>query len=1059
MQPYLRHPTIASDRVAFIAEDDVWVAPVTGGRAHRITTGDGEAHHPALSPDGSRVAYSRRVGVTAEVWVAPVDGGRAHRITWLGGLALVRGWSPDGRICFSCDAEEPFRQSHALYLATPGAGPLERLPWSRVRDIGWSQDGAVVLGRNTADPATWKRDRTGTSGRLWVDRHGEGEFREILGSLAGNLACPMCVGSRVWFVADHEGVGNLYSCRPTGRDVRRHTDHDTFYARWAATDGQRVVYQHAGDVWIVPPDGGQAAPIELDVPVSGHRRRPRVVTAAKGLTDARLSADGERLAVESRGQVTRMGTFRGGAHAITAPGVRHRLPRPVTDTALLVVSDEGGEEHLELVGSDGDPRPVAALEGRVRGLEVAPDGSRCAATTHRGALFTVDLTTGEAHEVDRAPHGWIDDVTWSPDSRWLAYAHATVSDHIRTIRILDVPTGQVHPLTEPRFHDAQPSFDPTGRYLYFLSGRGFEPAIDVMGFELSFPRPVRAFAVALRADVPPPFEPGPADLVDGAPDGRDGVEIEFEGLAGRICPVPVPPGRYSRAIGARQGVLLKADPLEGQQDIGSASADPPAKAALQLVTLGSGEVVTLSETITSVVAGDDRRHVLVRAGSALRRIAVGSEPPGDAEPASVGPATGWIDLDRVRVEVDPPSEWRQMFDEVCRRTAEFYWTPDLAGVDWAAITQQYRPLLERLGSRADLSDLIWELHGELAVSHAYESGGDRGHAIHDDPEVGDLGVDLRWDGRRRGWVVEAVYDGDVWDPGRASPLVGPGRGVRAGEVIRAVDGVGVSAGEPLGKMLAGRVGKEVDVVVGTGSSRRTITTRPLGDDRPARYRSWVERNRELVLAATEGRVGYLHVPNMDGPGFAEFHRGWYAEFDRDALIVDARFNEGGFVSTLVLEKLRRRPIGLARYRWRDDQWYPRQATAGPVVAMANEHTGSDGDLFSHAFRLLDLGPLVGTRTWGGVIGIMQKEPLVDGTAISHPEFAHWFPDVGWELEGTGAQPSHEVENRPQDDAAGIDRQLEKAIALATSALRRTRRLRADGRPLDRSRPELPVRPA
>lgn len=1004
MRPYLRHPTIAGNTIAFVAEDDIWVAPATGGRATRVTAADGIASFPRLSPDGRRIAYSRQDGAGIEVWVVDADGGEPVRRTWLGAISQVRGWLPDGRIVFTSDADQPFRQIYALHAVDADGGPVEALHLGAARDIAIGES-FTVLGRNTADPARWKRYRAGSAGRLWVGRD---TFRPLRHDLP-NPASPMILGARVWFLSDHEGIGNLYSCRRNGADLQRHTDHDEQYARWATTDGTRIAYQCAGDVWIHDPATATSTTVELDVPVAARRAGTTRAKAAASLGPARVAPTydidhtGDRVAVEVRGASATCDI--GSGPVTTIDGVaRHRMPRFLPDGRVAVVVDDAVEIDGRLIALPGRP------------FEVASSATHLAVATHEHDVVLVDIERGRATVIDRSDHGAAGGPTFSPDGAWLAYTVATAGAFIRQIRLHEVATGTTTELTRGEFGDARPSFDPSGRYLWFLSAREFVPTADPMGFELHFPRPVRPFVVTLRAEDPDPFHPATV------PAEPDDVRIDLEGIADRVRAVPVDAGRYSQLFAVHGGVVLRSDPIEGQLDFTLVPTDVPAPSEVVLVTIGDGRVQTLATGVTDLVASGDRSHLLVRKGRSLERIRAAGTTP---EPAPV-------DLDRVSVAVDRRAEWRQVFDEAWTLMDRFYWTPDMGSVDWPAMRARWEPMLDRLTSRSDLSDVLWELYGELGVGHAYEFGGDLDVPAGD--ALGALGADVRWDGRS--WVVDRILEGDAWDLARSSSLRGPGLDVRDGDRIVAIAGRPLDASTTPRAALAGMAGREVIVTTKRGRTTRDATIRALADERALRYRDWVTANRRRVHEETSGRCGYVHVPNMGNPGFAEFHRAFYAELGRDALIVDVRYNEGGHVSTLVLEKLQRRRLGWTVYRWQRPEPYPRQSVNDVIVGMCNEHSGSDGDLFSHAFRMLEIGPLVGERTWGGVIGINMKEPHADGTMTAQPELAHWFPDVGWDLEGTGAVPTHEVLVPPEDDAAGRDRQLDEALRLVTSALKR-----------------------
>jgi tricorn protease len=420
----------------------------------------------------------------------------------------------------------------------------------------------------------------------------------------------------------------------------------------------------------------------------------------------------------------------------------------------------------------------------------------------------------------------------------------------------------------------------------------------------------------------------------------------------------------------------------------------------------------------------DGKTMVLRAGQRLRVLVAGRKAEDGDE---AGRKSGWIDLERVRVPVDPGSEWTQMLREAWRLQRDNFWTADLSGVDWPAVWERYRRLLPRLATRGDLSDLMWEMQGEFGTSHAYEGGGDYRSSPY--YGYGFLGADLSWDPESGGYRVDRVVRGDPWEDDGDSPLHAPGARIAAGDVILGIDGRRVSAENPVNALLVGKGGAEVALLVRSPGSEkpRTVVVQTLEGERRLRYRAWVEQNRARVHEASDGRIGYVHIPDMGARGYAEFHRAWLAEARREGLIVDVRHNGGGNVSQLILEKLSRKPLGYVVTRWGVPSPYPAEAVAGPMVAVCDEYAGSDGDIFSHAFKLLKLGPLVGKRTWGGVIGIWVRHALVDGTHTTQPEFAHWFHDVGWGVENYGTDPDIPVAIRPQDAARGEDPQLQRAI--------------------------------
>jgi tricorn protease len=695
-----------------------------------------------------------------------------------------------------------------------------------------------------------------------------------------------------------------------------------------------------------------------------------------------------------------------------------------------------------------------------------------AVANHRHELHLVDLDAGTSRLLDRSEHGALDGIVWSPDGRWLAYSFATTA-RTRAIKVCEVGSGATHLVTKPEFRDVHPSWDPDGKFLYFLSYRVFDPVYDALYFDLGFPRAVRPYLVTLRADEPSPFVPKPRGMggapaakkpeekPTGAADGETApagavaaLRIDLDGIGDRIVPVPVPEGRYSQVAGIKGKILFTSWPVLGSLGRDSFSGGAGPRGSLECYDLAEQRHDVLASGISSFEVSRDGQTLAYRSGRRLRVIKAGEKPPDVDD----GPSrrSGWLDLDRVRVSVDPGSEWMQMFKEAWRLQRDHFWAEDMSGVDWWLVLDRYMPLVGKVATRLEFSDLMWEMQGELGTSHAYELGGDYRPA----PAylIGHLAADLAWDAEAETWRFTHIVAGDPWEPDAGSPLRAPGVRIAEGDRLLAVNGRPVDAVSTPAAVLVNQAGLAVELTVARadGTERRRVVVSTLRDDRPARYREWVSANRARVHEATGGRVGYVHVPDMGARGYAEFHRSYLAEVERDALIVDVRFNGGGHVSQLVLEKLARRRIGYDVSRWGEPEPYPADSPAGPLVAVTNEHAGSDGDIFTHGFKLLGLGPVVGKRTWGGVIGIAPRHALVDGSLTTQPEYAFWFCDVGWSVENYGTDPDVDVDIRPQDHVERRDPQLDKAVDLALAALQTYRPLAADL--ARRPRLELPTLP-
>ncbi|MFE0417153.1 S41 family peptidase [Streptomyces tendae] len=1229
---YLRLPHLSGDQLCFVAEDDLWLASLDGpGRAWRLTVDRTKAGPPRFSPDGRHIAYTSWRSLVPEVHLVPVDGGPGRQLTHWGGFdTRVCGWSPpdpDGTTAVLAVAShgEPFSHLTWAYKVTPDGDPGRKLPWGPVTDIQAADlDGErrtlLLTGTPPHEPAAWKRYRGGATGRLWL--HGE----RLLPDLGGHLAAPMFVGGRIAFLSDHEGVGNLYSCAPDGSDLRRHTDHDAFYARNAASDGTRVVYQCAGDLWIVEDLAPGSAPRRLDVRLSGTRagRRTYQVPAAQHVGGVSVDETGRASAVVVRGSLYWLTHRDGPARTIAdTPGVRVRLPEMLGESGRIAyVTDAEGEDAVEIAhlpratGGRATRRLASGRLGRVLELVSDPAGDRLAVASHDGRLLILDVaepdaemaraldavdtgypadaggedaawttartdttpdalpgvpgaggtgtpgdgtprgdsatdgtagagtttsggtaerapagdgtarrdpadrgTAPDAHEAGaprdepgrgpgpavgdtgtpggpgvpptaggtgtvtpggpgtpataggrvteliRSVNGPVRDLAFSPDGAWLTWSHPGIGRTLRQIKMarIDGPEGTlVVDVTNGRFEDENPVFTRDGRYLAFLSWRGFDPVYDVHTGDLSFPLGCRPYLVPLSSATPSPFALNPEgrpaagglDPLEDEPGEGGAVTVEVEGLENRVTPFPVTASKYSALEPVAGGGLVWLRwPISGALGETFANpADPSERPTLEHFNLAKAKKSELVDHLDWFrVSGDGSRLVVLDEGD-LR--AVPATEVGD------GDSTTWIDLRRILHEVDPAAEWHQSYDEAGRLIRAYFWDPGMCGIDWDAVLDQYRPLLERVASPDEFADLLREVLGELGTSHAYVVAARRNEGpAHYQRWQGLLGANFVC--REGRWVAKRILPGDSSDSRARSPLAGTG--IRDGAVLTHVDGRPVDPVLGPSPLLAGAGGTTVELTFAPaegcrGPSRRVAVV-PLVDERPLRYQDWVAKRREVVRELSGGRCGYLHIPDMGGSGWAQFNRDLRMEVSRPALIVDVRGNAGGHISELVIEKLTRTILGWDLTRDAQPVSYTSNAPRGPVVAVADEATSSDGDMITAAFKLLRLGPVVGQRTWGGVVGMTGRHRLGDGSVITVPMNAAWFDAYGWSVENYGVAPDVEALRTPLDWAEGRYPVLDEAVRLALELLETNPPATPPGYDAvpDRSRPPLPPR--
>ncbi len=1060
---YYHHPSVFQDRVVFVSEDDLWLVWTTGGEAIRLTALRAAPSRPRFSPDGSTVFFTGLEEGSQDLYAIRAKGGDVRRLTHLGCSTFVAGFLLDGRVVVATDARSPFLRMHRLFAVNPEGGEPEALPYGRATDLSFGPSGQVAVGRrNLREFAYWKRYDGGTAGQIWVDPTGSGTFRHF-DTLAGDQESPMWVGDRLFFLSAHESVGHLYSVRSDLTDLRRHSPSSVYYARNASSDGRSVVYHSGGDLYIL--ESGASSSRRLDFawhPMARERSR-RFISASRYLQGYALSPKGESLGLVTRGKPFVLGNWEGPVLQVgEVQGTGYRLARFLPDgERVAVISDRTGEESLEihsLLGPHAQPDTYATGQiGRAYELTVSPRGDRIALTNHRMEVVLVDLPSGQYRVADRSMHGRVRHLAWSPDGRYLAYSWPETL-RTRAIRVLSLETGEAVTVTRPVLRDYAPEFDPKGRYLYFLSARVYNPVYDDLQFSLGFPGGERPYLVTLKHTTENPFLAKPRPLVEepepkgreraqaespASPDAQEHLQgspgdsdvslnIDFEGITDRVLAFPVPEGHYGQLLALDDKVLFTRFRVQGVLSPPERLNEPTGE--LWAYDLREGKAKFLVGSLTSCALSADRRTLayasserlrVVRAGDRVEAAVGGNgnrQGNGSSEP---GRTSGWVDLGRVKVSVDPPAEWGQMLREAWRNMRDHFWTEDMSGVDWPRVYELYSRLLPRIASREELWDLMWEMQGELGTSHAYVRPAEGPDA----PSYpgGSLGADFVWDPEREGYRIVHIVEGTAWSETEDSPLHAPGVGVTVGDVLKAVNGIRLGPRLTPGAVLVNLAQADVALTVTGESGERTVTVHTLRDETAARYREWVEKSRAYVHSRTNGQVGYVHVPNMMGLGFAEFHRGFLTEAQREALVVDVRFNGGGHVSQLLIERLRRRIIGYQTPRWGVAASYPAEAVSGPIVCLTNEHAGSDGDIFSQAFKTYGIGPLVGTRTWGGVIGISGERSLVDRTVTTQPEFSFWFEGPGWGVENHGVDPDILVEDPPENGGEGRDAQLERAV--------------------------------
>ncbi|OJW52600.1 MAG: hypothetical protein BGO67_06620 [Alphaproteobacteria bacterium 41-28] len=1051
---YYRNPTLRKDKLVFVADDDLWEVPLSGGKAERLTAGLGEANDPSFSPDGKWIAFTSMNEGHPEVYVMPSEGGEAVRLTYVSEGSQVVGWTVDGEVIFSSTKNNPFRL-RSLFKVDLKMGKIKQIPCGPANYISFEPKGkGCVIQRHGHGYVSWKRYRGGTAGELWIDRQGTGKFQKLI-DIKGNALFPLWVQNRIYFISDHQGHGNVYSCTPEGKDLKRHTSHEDYFVRGLSHDGTTFVYTAGGSLFRFSPENKTSQKIVVDFASSFSQRSRKFLDAGSYLSGYSLDKNGSSLSIITRGRPFSFANWEGAVQQYgEKDGIRYKSASWLHDNKrLLIVSDREGEDRLEIHESDPLEAPKILKKmnlGRILSIKPSPTQDEVVLINHRCELIHVNLKTQKLHLIDKSTFGDMWGLDWSPDGKWIAYDYP-LNDRLRAIKLCERKAFKVHVITRPLLEDFRPSFDPSGKVLYFLSKRTYSPYSDNLQFEMGFPKGTKPYLILLDETLTSPFIPQlrgeevKPDKKEKKEEEVKSIKIDLKGIEDRILEFPVPEGDYVAIRGIPGGkVLYLSRPL--QSSLGGEDEDRSSNGNIECYDFATKKEETLIPKVSSFTLSGDSQWLCYYASRKLRVVKAGEKPQENDPSYRKG---GWIDLNRVKVSVTPHKEWAQIFDEVWRLQKDFFWTEDMSKVDWKGIYNRYRPLLDRIATRGELTDLISEMHGELGTSHAYVFGGD----FRPSPQypLGELGADFIYDKANKSYRISNIAKGDRWAPFQTSPLTSPGLGIGEGDFLLAVNGQRLDENTSPEKLLVNQARNVVSLLVKDGKKKaKNVFVKTLISQTPARYRDWVEKNRAYVHEKTKGRIGYIHIPDMGVKGFAEFHRSFLAELSRDGLVVDVRFNGGGNVSGLLLEKLSRKRLGYDQSRWWGAMPYPYESPMGPMVALTNEYAGSDGDIFCHSFKMLKLGPLIGKRTWGGVIGTWVRHSLVDGGGTSQPEFSFWFHDVGWGVENYGVDPDIEVEITPQDYEKGADPQLDRGIAEVLAILKAS----PTAKPFSTERPNL-----
>jgi tricorn protease len=1075
----LRYPDISGASIVFTYAGDLWEVPRAGGTGRRLTANPGIEEFAKFSPDGRWIAFSGEYDGNVDVYVMPAEGGEPRRLTYHPTADLVLGWTPDSkRILFRSDRNSFSQRFTKLFTIGLEGGMPDQLPLPAGGLTSFSPDGSkIAYNRVATEFRTWKRYRGGWQQFISIYDLKTNTYSEVPHTLAADMF-PMWYQDSIYFDSDRDGVMNLYKYDLNTKDIKQIThyrDYDVKFPSLGGAASPAIVYENGGFIYTLDLQSEKTSQIPITVESDLSWARPEFMKVDKFITSFGLSPSGARAVFGARGEVFTVPAKKGDSRNITnTPGARELWPVWSPDGKWIAYfSDASGEYELYMRPQDGsgqEKRITTDGHAYRDGPKWSPDSTKLLFEEKTLKLYYVDVNDGKPVVVDESHNGRITEYDWAPDSKWITYAK-NGANNFGQVYLYSLDQRKPVAVTDGTTNDHAPAFDQNGKYLYFLGDRTYHPSFSGFELNLNFDNTTGIYAVTLAADTPSPFLPEsdeekaaaakaaaeakpspteskPAEAPAAAaapkeatpaptPEAPKPVKIDLENLSRRIVHVLVPPGNYGHLSAASDRIFyLAASPP---------SPNAPPFAALHTYDVAKQEDSVLLGGVLDYDIDQKGDKVIYTAGPLYGIIDV---RPGQ----KVG--DGALDLSGLEMKVDPRAEWKQIFNEAWRTERDFYYDPTMRGLDWAAIKARYEQELPYVAHRSDLNYLIGEMIAELSTSHSYVGGGDAPETLH--VSAGLLGAD--YEASNGYYRFKKIYAGDNSAEETRSPLTEPGVVVHEGDYLISAGGRPIKAGNDVFSFFENTVGKQVALRVNDKPSdegARTVVVRPIASETALRYLDWFEGNRRKVYEATGGRCAYIYVPDTATAGMENFAKAFYPQTDKDAVIVDERWNSGGFVPDFFIERLKRQLLSYVAPREGNDQKVPGAAIFGPKVMLINEYSGSGGDAFPFFFREDGLGPLVGKRTWGGLVGIAGGLPMVDNGFVTAPEVAFWWYKNGkseWIVENKGVTPDYDIDARPDLVVSGHDPQLEKAIEIINEDL-------AKNPPLHPARPKYgPITP-
>jgi tricorn protease len=1042
---YLNFPAIHGNTIIFSCEGDLWSVSAGGGTAQRLTQAYGLEYMARFSPDGRYIAFTGEYDKGGnDVYVIPSTGGTPVRLTYHPWSDYVLTWDPDGEHIIFRSMRHSAHYTYKVFSVSKDGSFPEDLNLGEISLISFEPGGdRIAFNRFSREFRTWKRYKGGLAQDIWVGNPETLEFARIT-DWEGTDAFPMWYGERIFFISDRNATVNIFSINPDGSGVVQHTFHDDYDVRWPSLGDGRIVYHNGGDIWLLDIDSEDYRKVDITVPSDRVEERETFIGPGSYVTDFEVSPKGRRVAFCSRGELALVPAKEGRLIELTATsGIREKFPRWSHDgKSLAYISEVTGEEEVYVIDvPGGEPEQITkGTQSWKYQPAWSPDGKKIAYTDGSQTIYVVDRETGKITPADSSDYWEIRNYSWSPDSRWLAYSK--YEDHrYHSIFIYDSKSGDVIRVTDRFTDDSEPTWDPKGNYLYFLSDRTINPLLGKVAFSSILDKMTKPYLVMLKSGEKSPFFPKEPEELDedkeeengkkdekGDEDTPEETRIDLEGLRERVVEFPVDAGHYSLLTAAEGKIFYRTRPSVGMAEGQRRGSEGKPMHSIHMFDLEEEEDEVIFSGINSYRLSPDGTKIIYRKMDDFFVVDAGKQ-------ADDGDDDSMVDLSKWHIRLNPGLEWDQMFNEAWRLQRDFYWAPDMAKIDWPGIKARYEKLLPRVATRYELGDLIGELIGELTTSHTYIWGGDIKRPSR--TPVGLLGAGIVADEGSGRYKIAKIYSQEASSPDAYSPLTLTHAGVKEGEYVLAVNGRAIDTSTNFYSVFLNLGDDEVLLTVNdrpTEKGARDVIVKTISDDSSLRYLDWVRTNRQFVDEATGGRVGYIHIPDMGTSGMIEFARTFYPQIEKPGIIIDARYNGGGFVSDLIIERISVELLAYGKPRKGKPYRYPEDAVNAHLVALCNQHAGSDGDIFPRAFKLANLGTIIGMRTWGGVVGIRMDKPFIDGGMMTIPEFAWWEAEDGWTLENWGATPHIEVDILPADAIRDRDVQLERAVALLNGLL-------------------------